>query len=173
MAGEPGLLGRARRRVRDGAEDHDRAEEILAQIDERLEDTAVGTVASQIQQAKSHRSRIESTLGQSARRFEGLLPAYEANPQLVVQRLWAEAYRSVVLRDDAHVVLVPEGVGNFRLQLSPPNEIMERRRERRLNMREAAARGAAYDPMKRFQRARDMTLRGPGRQLNQEGEAPR
>lgn len=149
------------------------ADELLVGINELLEDDrSVGTISQAIQLAKSNSAFIETTLGHAARRFARTLPQYRENPDLVVQRLWAAAYANVVTRSDTHLVLVPDGIGRFRMQLASPDEIAERRRQKRLDRKEMESRTGSFDPMKQYQRARDMQLQGPGRMLGRDAQVP-
>ena len=71
----------------------------------RLEaDDVSGQVASSLQMARAYASLVEVTLGQEARRHEGLLPAGGSNWGLVASRMWSEVFANVMSTQDVEVV---------------------------------------------------------------------
>lgn len=141
------------------------AEVALTNINDSLENSGA-SVASVIQQAKSHGAFIESTFGQEARRFRGLLPAYRKNPELVIERLWAEAYRTVVGRQDVHLVMLPAGLGEFVMRMGMPDEIAQIRRDQRLNEKEAATNAQMNTGRWNWRADQVSATKQSGRQLN-------
>lgn len=144
------------------------AELILTQLTELFETEELsGEVARIIEQARAFRSQIESTLGNEARRFLSLLPAYREHPDLVVRQRWMETYARVLSNGDTEVILAPPGVGNIQLQLTGSHEIKEMRQKMRLDRREQESMQGAFGDRRGpyILRAEDRQLQGPGRQL--------
>src|SRR5690606_41994819 len=56
--------------------------------------------------ARAYRSQVESSLGNEARRFASLLPAFRSHPEMVIRQRWLEAYANVLSRQDAEVWFV-------------------------------------------------------------------
>ena len=100
-------------------------------------DDVSGQVASSLQMARAYASLVEVTLGQEARRHEGLLPAWREQRGLVASRMWSEVFANVMSTQDVEVVQVPE-FGDFQLRLAGSDDVQELRRRMRLNEREAA-----------------------------------
>jgi regulator of protease activity HflC (stomatin/prohibitin superfamily) len=151
----------------------ERAETLLARINAQFEsDEISGEVTQIIGMARSYRSIIESTLGEEARRFQGLLDAYRKNPALVAGRLWLEAYGDVLSRDDAEVIYAPSAGAPLEIMLAGPDHIRDARRKNRLDREERAARTAGVDLENPYiRRASEMPAAGkPGRQLTREGQ---
>jgi len=81
------------------------AEAALDSVNAILEaEASSGEVAEILNFAHAYRSQIESTLGIEARRFASHLPAYRKHPELLVRRLWLEAYARVMSRADVEIV---------------------------------------------------------------------
>ncbi len=55
-----------------------------------------GEVAQVVNDAKTYRTQVVETVKAEARRFEQLLPQYEANPQIVRSRLWQDAREAIL-----------------------------------------------------------------------------
>ncbi|MDY7108707.1 MAG: SPFH domain-containing protein [Planctomycetota bacterium] len=155
-------------------EDEPAAEDLLAQINDRLEEKRSGDVAEIIDFARAYRSTVESTLGNEARRFAGLLPAYRENPALVAWQLWSAAYENVLSREDVEIFYVPDGVAMINLQLSGYDKVRQTRRTNMLERSEQETRAAGWEGQTPYiQRGRDMDrrVRGlPGRQLDPTGQ---
>jgi membrane protease subunit HflK len=150
------------------------AEALLGRINGRLEEERSGDVAEIIDFARAYRSTVESTLGNEARRFAGLLPAYRENPALVAWQLWSEAYEDVLGHEDVEIIYVPDKVAMVNLQLSGYDKVRQKRRENMLQRTEQEARAAGWAGQSPYiQRGSDMErgLRGlPGRQLGPTGQ---
>lgn len=156
------------------ADDDEATEAALDAIDEAMEATSSGQVATIIQQSRAHRSRIDQSLGADARRFETLLPRFRTNPTLVVSQLWADAYNTAVSVEDTEVLWVPPNLGTLALSLSGDDQVGEVRRRQRLRQREQSS---FQDAMRRFSMppmmgADDIQVEGSGRQLDRSGNDP-
>jgi len=154
--------------------DDDRlAETLLGQINDQLENEKSGDVAEIIDFARAYRSTVESTLGNEARRFAGLLPAFRENPQLVVWQLWSSTYNRVLGRNDIEIIYLPDSVATLNLQLRGYDHIRDIRRRNMLDRAERETRAGGWGRQTPFiQRASDMdrSYRGlPGRQLTPAG----
>lgn len=150
------------------------AETLLGQINDRLEDEKSGDVAEIIDYARAYRSTVESTLGNEARRFAGLLPAYRESPQLVTWQLWSSTYDRILSRNDVEILYVPGAVAMINLKLSGYDKVRQERRKNLLQRSEEETRAAGWGGQTPFiQRGSDMdrSLRGlPGRQLSPTGQ---
>lgn len=149
-------------------DDEEASTELLAQLNALFDGgTLSGEVARLMEQARAYRSQIESTLGNEARRFLSLLPAFREHPDLVVRQRWSEIYARVLTREDTEVILAPPGIGNIQLQLTGSHEIKEKRQQMRLDRREQESLMNAFGDRRGpyIMRARDRRLEGPGRQL--------
>jgi membrane protease subunit HflK len=137
--------------------DEDRVETLLAEINTFLESDEVrGEVREIIERAKSHESEIERTLGSEARWFATILPQFRAQPDLVVRRLWVEARREVLGRDDVEIFRVLPGRGTIDITISGDQEVADRRRRNRQAQRERDARLKAAGIVEQYQiRAED------------------
>lgn len=155
----------------------DRAATLLTEINALLDsDDVSGEVAFIIHQSRAYRAIVEATLGNEARRFASLLPTFREHPELVVRQRWLRTYANVLSRQDAEVYFVPRTTGEVKLVLAGLHEIKELRQKLELDRKEAesmrrALEGAGYV----IPWAQDMTIQGPGRQLQvQDGRvAPR
>jgi membrane protease subunit HflK len=140
--------------------DAEGAEALLAEINGFLEsDQARGDVRTIIQQAKAYESAIELTLGMQAQRFRNVLPQYRQHPELTARRLWVEARRSVLGRDDVEIIRVPDGLGTIDVSISGSEEIADQRRRKRQAQRELDARLEAAGILQPYQlRADDFEI---------------
>jgi membrane protease subunit HflK len=137
--------------------DADRVETLLARINAFLESDEVrGEVREIIERAKAHESEIERTLGSEARWFATILPQFRAQPDLVVRRLWVEARREVMGRQDVEIFRVLPGQGTIDVAISGSEDVADRRRRNRQAQRERDARLKAAGIIEQYQiRAED------------------
>lgn len=151
--------------------EEDEAELLLADINTVLDsDEVSGEVTQIIHRARSYRAEVESTLGNEARQFASLLPAYRAYPDMVIRQRWLRAYANVLNRPDAELYFVPPGDGDVHLRLSGLQEIKELRQRMELDRKEQETRESMYgDRGPYIPWAQDMQ-EGPGRQLRIEGD---
>jgi modulator of FtsH protease HflK len=153
------------------AEEHLR--ELFAMIDRG---ELSGEVARIVQHARAYRSQIESSLGNEARRFASLLPAFREHPEFIARERWLDVYANVLERRDTELIFVPHQVGHVKLHVSGLHEVKERRQQSRLDRREQEAysefygrqRGGQYIPF-----VDDIRESGPGRQLRIDPEEGR
>jgi membrane protease subunit HflK len=121
-----------------------------------INDAVRGEVREIIERAKAHESEIERTLGSEARWFATILPQFRIQPDLVVRRLWVEARREVMGRDDIEIFRVLPGLGTIDVTISGSEEIADRRRRNRQAQRERDARLQAAGIVEQYQmRAED------------------
>ncbi|MCI0364173.1 MAG: hypothetical protein L0Y44_04650 [Phycisphaerales bacterium] len=141
----------------------------LAAINDIFESPGLtGQVADIIQRARAHQSEVERTLGLQYKRFEGLLPTFRKDPELVVTQHWMNAIAQVLRRPDAEVIYVPDGCAIVRLSLNGSAQIQEIRTKNNIERRrnESDLRNMGMDPTSHYLRGADMSAPGePGRQL--------
>lgn len=151
------------------SDDDEVAEERLDAIGEMMVAERSGAVSSIINEARSYRSLVESTLGADARYFASILPGYREQPAYTVNRLWLETYGRILEREDAEIFYAPPGVGGVYLRLQGSERLANLRRDRSLQRQEQAANQSMLESMGlrgRTRRAQDIQLEGPGRQLD-------
>ncbi|MCH8342949.1 MAG: hypothetical protein IH983_03075 [Planctomycetes bacterium] len=133
--------------------DQDVADQLLAELYALLEsDETSGEVAQIIYHAMAYETEIESTLGNEARLFASILPAYREHPALVCTTRWMEAYGTVLSNEDAEIILVPAGLGSLHVIISGLAEIQEVRKRRGLQRRERDALEASMGGIRPFYR---------------------
>jgi membrane protease subunit HflK len=151
--------------------DAGRAEGLLTEISGILESDEVrGDVRTIIQRAKAYESAIELTLGKQARRFATVLPQYREQPVLTARRLWVEARRSVLGREDVEIIRVPGGLGTIDVTISGSEDIANLRREKRQKQRELDARLKAVGVLQRYQLRADDFEPGEARPMLERDE---
>jgi modulator of FtsH protease HflK len=150
--------------------DNERSAALLAEINAALEGPeAAGEVSQIIGSARSYQDQIESTLGNEVRRFESFLPTYRENPDLFVRKQWMDVFSEVLRRKDVEVIYVPPMVASLQMHITGSYLVLDIRRKAYLKRREEATYRAGYDPTRPYiNRAEDMTIQGPGRQLKVE-----
>lgn len=147
--------------------DDETSERLLASINTWLDTKAAGSVSSIISAASSYQSTIDSTLGNEAKRFASLLPAFRKTPELVIRQLWEEAKSNVLNQPTAETYYVPAMLGRINLNLSGLDQIMQIRRDMKLNRRNSAGWIEGLDLMSPYiKQAQDMRMSGAGRQLD-------
>jgi len=62
-----------------------------------------GTVATVINGAKTYRTAVVESVKAEARRFEQLLPQYEANPRIVKSRIWNDAREQILSSENVEL----------------------------------------------------------------------
>jgi len=155
--------------------DEPRAATLLTEINSMLDSDAVsGEVAQIVYRARAYRAEVESTLGNEARRFASMLPAFEQYPEMVVKQRWLRAYANVLSQQDSELFFVPKGQGNVRLALAGLHEIKELRQKLELDRKEMETQRRLYEGQGPYIRwAEDIRLEGPGRQLRIDGDRAR
>lgn len=165
------LIDRYEQAVVEG--DEERAEAELANLFSLFDSGELsGEVAQIIQHASAYRSQIDTSLGNEARRFTSLLPAFRQHPEFVVRERWMNVYANILSREDAELIFVPHHVGHVNLALSGLHSVKEKRQQRQLDRREQQAmmqfygrqRPGQYIPFVSDERD------GPGRQLTVDEE---
>lgn len=152
--------------------DEPAAEQLLAEINTWLDDESEGQSSKIISDARSYQSIIDSTLGNEAKRFASLLPTYREHPDLVVRQRWMSATASVLSRIDAEVFSVPTAMGAVRIGISGLEEIAQRRRDMKLDRQNEAGWRQGIDLENPYMlQAEQMTVEGPGRRLQRQGDS--
>jgi membrane protease subunit HflK len=105
-----------------------------------------GEVASIIAMARSYSDTIDATMGNQARRFESLLPAYLQHPEMVIRQRWLEAYANVLKKPDCETIWVPSSILSMEISLSGSNGVQDLRRKNDYARREAASNAKAINP---------------------------
>lgn len=158
------LAGEGYSRILDSIENYEEALQLdddeqaamhLEEINAAMEDAVVGgEVTNIIQTARDHQSQIESTLGNKARRFMGLLPAYRENPDLVIKERWLRVVSTVLSAPDAELWLAIQNGGDVVLRQYRLDRIKDARRQMELQRQETEQRMA--DPFSGINRAESM-----------------
>ncbi len=132
-------------------------------------DSISGMVANTIAKADGYRAQVETTLGQSYKRFESLLPTYREHPDLVIRSRWLDMYATVLGNPDAETIFVPEYLQRISLGISGSDEIAQLRHRNNLTMKEAESivDSSLMNPW--ILRAREIDLEGPSRELSIKG----
>lgn len=147
--------------------DDETAEQLLTAINDWLDNKAAGSVSSIISAANSYQSTIDSTLGNEAKRFASLLPAFRESPELVIRQLWDEARSNVLSQVTSETYYVPAGLGRMNIILSGLDEIKQKRRDRKLDRRNSQGWIEGLDLMSPYiKQSQDIRMSGPGRQLD-------
>lgn len=133
--------------------DLDVADQLLAEIYAVLEsDETSGEVAQIIYHAMAYETKIESTLGNEARLFASILPAYREHPELVCTTRWMEAYGTVLSNEDAEKFYLPARLRSLHVIISGLEEIQEARKLLGLQRRERDALEASMGGIRPFYR---------------------
>ena len=141
-----GMAGRESGRILDLIEQYEDAlalnetqheEQLLDLINAQLEsDVTTGQAATKIATARLYQKQVESVLGNEARRFAGLLPAYRKHPELIVGQYWLAAYKSVLDRSDVEVFWIPPGARQISIATEGLDSVRNIRRELALRRKE-------------------------------------
>lgn len=153
------------------SEDAD-ADALLAKLGETLEgDRVSGEAARIISRAKAYQAQVDATLGSAAQELNSLLPAYRANPQLLVRNLWLEAYQVVMGNPLAEIMSMPDGLAAIRLQIESSQQLTQDRRRKSLDDAQRRSQMSNLTAIDRPPglRAEDIHLDGPGRRLDPTG----
>jgi regulator of protease activity HflC (stomatin/prohibitin superfamily) len=150
-----GLAGRYQEA--DDRGDRAQADAALAEINAFLDgDRVEGDLAGMINQARAYESVIELNLGQVARTFQQLLPAYRERPDLERKRLWVDAVSSITSRRNVEIYRVPSGATSIRLSIARPEDVLKVLREEDLRRtQQEAQQRAAEKAGKYYQRTED------------------
>ncbi len=149
----------------------ERADALLVEIRQQMESAQTfGSVANLLARARAYQSEIEATLGLDASLVQSLLPAFRENPELIVRQRWLEAYATVLDRPDAEKFFVPPGLGRINMTIMGLQNVQEQRRLNRLqrSRMEAGSAGLGDALQRSLQKADEMLLDGPGRQLRKD-----
>jgi membrane protease subunit HflK len=152
------------------SENQEQATKLFSDICEHFEGKdSSGEVASIIAMARSYSDTIDATLGNQARRFESLLPAYLEHPEMVIRQRWLEAYANVLKKPDCETIWVPSSVLAMQINLSGSNAVQDLRRKNDFTRREAATNAKAVNPEGPYiLRGSEMIQDQAGRQLQRD-----
>jgi len=102
-----------------------------------------GEAAAVINQARTYRTRLVAQLKGQARTFESLLPEYQQNPRIVINRLWQDARELVLSNEDAESFYLPPS--QARLDLNRDPDVKKARDARLMEQEEQRRREEAAD----------------------------
>lgn len=143
------------------------SEAILGQINSWFDEKAEGISSQIISEARGYQSRIESTLGNEAKRFSSLLATYREHPELVIRQKWYEASAYVMSRTDAEIYIVPPSLGRINISISGLDAIAQYRRDLKLDRQNQEGMSAGMSQMTQYiKRGADMYMNRPGRLLD-------
>jgi modulator of FtsH protease HflK len=97
------------------------------------QEPAAGRIAALMNEARQYRSTVVSQRRAELASFQAKLPQFKTNPELVVQRDWADAMAQLMRRDTVEVFWVPPGIERVELWLNRDvykQRQMERERKR-------------------------------------------
>lgn len=100
---------------------------------------AGGDIGRIVNAARSYRTQIESRLNSDVERFHGLLPTYRATPSLVVQKLIADSYRTILSADGVEQFILPGNSRSYMLRVASLQDVMLIRRRLRQQTGQQAA----------------------------------
>ena len=122
--------------------DPERANQLLAQVEEVLMGPSVGGEASAIiADAKAYRTQVVQGAESRAKRFDELLSEYEKNPQFMLERHWAEVRDAILSSGTVEKVYLTPAEGKTIYRIGPDPEIRKQIRREMLK-REKEARGS-------------------------------
>ncbi|MDP7070037.1 MAG: SPFH domain-containing protein [Phycisphaerales bacterium] len=132
-----------------------------------------GQVSKALSAAERYRTEIERTLGSEARRFASLRGEWEVHPELIIAERILGARGRLMASESAELVMVPEGLGSLRLDISGLQHVRDARRRTDLQRRSdetwGGTLGTAVDTYRRIgelkgdKAARQMVIDESGR----------
>jgi len=100
-----------------------------------------GEAAAVINQARTYRTRLVAQLKGQARTFESLLPEYNKNPRIVLNRLWQDTREQVLTNEESETFYLPPSQARIDINRDP--DVKRERDERRLQEEEQRRREEA------------------------------
>jgi membrane protease subunit HflK len=119
-----------------GGVDGKSVEELRAKLDDLLENEVAGEAGRRIREAGAYRAEVISQMESDVAEYKTLLPEYQRNPMMLINRLWQEARQRIFASEGVTKVFRPHGLREFRLTI--PRDPEERRieEERRLEKKD-------------------------------------
>ena len=109
--------------------DEAKTAEVLKRVNAMFNQSLIsGQVFRAISSAERYRTEIERTIGSEARRFAGLLDAWQSHPDLVIAQRLLGVRGALLGAEDAEVILVPLGLGSLQLDISGLQHVRDTRR---------------------------------------------
>lgn len=127
------------------AGDQDQLATLSTQLDQayrtlNIEGKRIGGEASQIiNDALGYQTQVSQQLEAEAQQFNDLLAQYQANPQIVLNRLWFDAKETILTSPDVEVFYTPAGSQTY-LELNRRPDVVEAREKARLEAQAEAQR---------------------------------
>lgn len=103
---------------------------ILADLDDVFRNEAAGYAGRRINQAGAYHARVVGQMQADLEQYRTLLPEYQRDPVLLIERLWQQASLSILKNPDVVKLYVPYGLSQFRV-IIPRDPHQERIKERR------------------------------------------
>lgn len=102
---------------------------ILANLDDVLRNEAGGFAGRRINQAGAYHARVVGQMQADLQQYRMLLPEYQRDPVLLIERLWQQASLSILKSPGVVKLYVPFGLSEFRV-IIPRDPDQERIKER-------------------------------------------
>ncbi len=120
--------------------DRDQADARLAEVNRALEGPeTTGRLSDIVSFARAYESHVDSTLGNEVGRFKSLLPAYRANPELVVKTEWLDVYAEILGREDTEIIYLPDDVRSLNVSITTDEDVQKLREKYKLGWAEQEA----------------------------------
>ena len=115
--------------------------ELRDEIGRVLEHEAEGEAGKRIKEAGSYRTEVVSRMQSDVERYRALLPEYQRNPTMLINRLWAETERQISASPGVSKIYRPRNIQQFRLKIPRDPDEARVEEQKRLQKQE-------YDPSK-------------------------
>lgn len=112
--------------------------EIESRLDEVLRTEAGGLAGRRINRAGAYHSGVVGQMQADLEQYRTLLPEYERDPALLIERLWQETSLEILNNPAVVKLYVPPGLAEFRV-IIPRDPEQERRKEQQRLLGEDAA----------------------------------
>lgn len=91
--------------------------QLRAQLDRILEQEVEGEAGRRIKEAGTFRASVVSQMQSDVERYRALLPEYQRNPQMLINRLWEATKLQVFNNDGVTKFYRPPGLMEFRIRI--------------------------------------------------------
>jgi membrane protease subunit HflK len=99
-----------------------------AKLDDVLRNEAGGLAGNRINRAGAYHARVVGQMQADLEQYRTLLPEYQRDPVLLIERLWQEARLSILNNSSVVKLYVPPGLAEFRVKI-PRDPEQERQKE--------------------------------------------